>query len=298
MRILVTGAGGNVGKGIVPRLATAGHQLVLSDVSRPPETAPFAGHRFVQCDVQAGFGLERAVEGTDLVVHLPAWHGIHWQQRTEADYWRLNVDGTFWAFQAAKAAGVTRFVFLSSQSWHHAYDKYGFTKRIGEELCEYHRRNSRMRVVAIRPADLTPWGDDWVNHYGARLLYGGVDREDVLDAVQRAVEHLSRPAAEAAEPEMLIVNAVRPNVYTADQVAGWEKDPLAACERLFPGSRGLVERYRIDIRRMPAISNYGDNDEAAVQYRPSRYFGTFLEELRRVDARGGPDAVRAMHCPY
>ena len=39
------------------------------------------------------------------------------------------------------------------------------------ELCEQARRNHGMRYVALRPGDFTPWGDDWVNRYGARLDY-------------------------------------------------------------------------------------------------------------------------------
>lgn len=127
-----------------------------------------------------------------------SWHTIHSRVKTETDFWRLNVDGVFWALQAAREAGVRRLVFLSSMSWHGHYDKYGFTKRIGEELCEYHRRNHGLRYVAVRPGDFTPWGDDYVNGYGARLLYGGVDRDDVLDCVERAVEHLATALPPAA----------------------------------------------------------------------------------------------------
>jgi nucleoside-diphosphate-sugar epimerase len=297
MRILITGAGSNVGKGIIPRLRAAGHNLVLSDLNRLPDAEPFAGLPFVQCDVQHGFGLERAVQGCDLVLHLPAWHGIHWGQKTEVDYWRLNVNGTFYALQAAKEEGVRRFVFLSSQAWHGHYDKYGFTKRVGEELCEYQRRNHGMRYVAIRPADFTPWGDDYINRYGARLLYGGVDREDVLDCVQRSIEALVKDLPAGNEAQGLVVNAVRPNAFTAEQIADWEADPIAACERTFPGSGKLVEKYGIRIERKPGMADLGDG-AAAIGYVPTRHFGTFLEDLRRRDAGGGTEAVRAVRCPY
>src|SRR5262245_25143018 len=171
MRILLTGATGNVGRGIIPHLRTARHDLILYDVVTLPDTEPFAGLPFIQGDIQAGIGLDRAAQGCDLILHTPAWHGIHWRQKTEADYWRLNVDGTFWIFQAAVAAEIQRVVFLSSMAWQNHYDKYGFTKRIGEELCEYYRLNHQVRYVAVRPADFTPWGTDFVNRYGARLLY-------------------------------------------------------------------------------------------------------------------------------
>jgi nucleoside-diphosphate-sugar epimerase len=297
MRILITGAGSNIGKGMIPRLREAGHDLVLSDLNKLPDAAPFAGLPFVQCDVQSGFGLERAAQNCDMVLHLPAWHGIHSGSKTEVDFWRLNVDGTFWMFQAAKAAGVRRVVFLSSQAWHGHYDKYGFTKRIGEEICEYNRRNGGVRYVAVRPADLTPWGDDWVNRYGARLLYGGVDREDVLDCIGAAVGYLAAPLSEGAEPEGIAVNAVRANAYTASQIENWEADPVAACESIFTGSRALVEKYGIRLTRKPGISDVGDG-AAVIGYEPKRHFGTFLEELAKLDADSGPDAVRALRCPY
>ncbi len=296
MRILITGASGNIGRGMIGRLRSAGHELVLHDISRLPNTAPFAGLPTVQGDIQAGIGLERAAQGCDMIVHTPAWHGVHWNDKTEADFWRLNVDGTFWMFQSAQAAGISRVVFLSSTAWYGHYDKYGFTKRIGEEMCEYNRRRHGIRYAVVRPNDLTPWGDNFL-HYGARLLRGGVDREDVLDCVAQAVQFLAAPPAEGAEAEAVIVNALRANVFTADQVADWEKDPLAACERIFPGSRVLVEKYGIDIRHKPDIGDLGEG-AARIGYAPSRHFGTFLEDLRRLDAAGGMEAVRAVRCAY
>ncbi len=295
MRILVTGAGGNVGSGIVGRLRAAGHDLVLSDLNQLPDEPPFAGVEFVQCDVQVGFGLEGAARDCDLLLHLPAWHGIHSRAKSEADFWRLNVDGTYWALQAARTAGIRRLVFLSSMSWHDHYGKYGFTKRVGEELCEYHRRQHGVSYVAIRPADFTPWGANYLNRYGARLLYGGVDREDVLDCVEAAVRHLGGELPATGDAEGTIVNAVRANAFTAAQVADWEGDPVGTAERIFPGARELVERYAIDIARRPSVVDAGGAD--TIGYAPRRHFGTFLEELRTLDAKGEA-AVEAVRCAY
>ena len=292
MRILVTACNGNIGKGLIPGLQALGHDLVLTDLNRPSEDL---GLPFHQLDVQQGFGLEKAVEGCDLVIHLPAWHGIHWQQKTEVDFWRLNVDGLFWSLQAAKAANVKRFVFLSSQAWHGHYDKYGFTKRIGEELCEYQRQSSGMRYVAIRPADLTPWGLDWVNRYGARLLYGGVDRDDVLDTVLLSVQRLERHWV--GEAEGIIVDALRSNAFTEEQLANWESDPIGTCESIFPNSRDLIEKYGIRMDHKPHVVNSCLGWEE-IGYSPKRNFGTFLQALREADATEGEEAVRARRCPY
>jgi nucleoside-diphosphate-sugar epimerase len=294
VRILLTGAGGNVGRGIAPRLRARGHAVVASDLT-PLSEDDASAEDFVQCDVQAGVGLERAAQGCDLLLHTPAWHGIHSRVKTEVDFWRLNVDGFFWALQAAREAGIRRLVFISSMSWHGHYDKYGFTKRIGEELCEFHRRNHGMRYVTVRPADFTPWGQDYLNRYGARLLYGGVDREDVLDCIDRAVRHLEPGLAASADPEGIVVNAVRANAFAAEDVQSWEQDPEAACDKVFAGSRELVSRYGIDIRRRPSLADATGASE--IGFRPRRHFGTFLDELRALDAQG-EQAVRSMRCPY
>jgi hypothetical protein len=264
---------------VVPRLVAAGHEVVLSDLTKIETELPFH-----QVDVQSGFGLERAAEGCDLLIHTPAWHGIHWNQKTEADFWRLNVDGTFWAFQAARAQGVRRVVYLSSQSWHGHYDKYGFTKRVGEELCEYHRRANGISYVAIRPHDFTPWGTDWLNRYGARLLYGGVDREDVIDCTVLSVDWLTRQEAEG-----LVVDATRQNVFSEADTENWD---MEACERIFPGSRELVEMHGLNVSRRPSV--VGELGWKEIGYAPKRHFGTFLEELRAKQ----PAEIAAMKCDY
>ncbi len=288
---MITGAGGNIGKGLIPLLSEDGYELVLSDVN-PIRDSNFPFH---QLDIQHGFGLDKAAEGCDLILHTPAWHGIHWNEKTEADFWRLNVDGTFWAFQAARANGIKRFVFLSSTAWYGHYDKYGFTKRIGEELCEYNRHCHGVRYVAVRPNDLTPWGSDWLNGYGTRLLRGGVDRDDVLDCIRLAVKRLAEP--ESSEPEGIIVEALRPNPYTEADVIEWEADPAGTCERLFPGSRELIQRYGLRISGKPSFttSNLGWDD---INFRPTRHFGTFLDELKKLDDSVGENEVRSLRCPY
>jgi len=294
MRILITGAGGNVAKGIIGRLRHTGHELVLSDVNPLPDVDTFAGLDFHQLDIQVGVGLEKAAEGCDLLLHTPAWHGIHSRIKTETDFWRLNVDGTFWALQAARSAGISRLVFLSSMSWFGHYEKYGFTKRVGEELCEYHRQAHGLRYVSIRPHDFTPWGEDWLNRYGGRLLKGGVDREDVLDCVDAAVTSLAGDSPDDG-PEGRTVQAVRANAFTADQVANWESNPLGTIEVIFPGSSTLITKYGIDISQRPSIPEQVGAD--AIGYTPTRHFGTFIAELAELDAND-PDAVARMRCPY
>ena len=290
----MTGAGGNIGKGLTKKLMELGHDLVLSDLAPLPSELADLELPFHKIDVQTGVGLEEAAEGCDMVVHLPAWHGIHSNEKSEIDFWRLNVDGTFWAFQAAKSQSISRFVFLSSQAWHGQYDKYGFTKRVGEELCEYHRQRNGIRFVAVRPADLTPWRE-WASGYGPRLLYGGVDREDVLDSIVCSVQHLANPVG--PELDHVVVNALRANGFSEQDIATWESDPIGTCERNFPGSSILIEKYGMNISRKPHVVDLGEG-AATVGYFPKVHFGTFIDQLRKLDGVGGELAVRSMTCPY
>lgn len=283
MRIAVTGAGGNIGRGLVPRLVASGHDVTASDLL-PIDGLP-DGVASVRADVRTGEGLEDALAGADVLVHLPAWHGIHAGERTEREFWELNVDGTFHALQAAVDAGTAKAVWLSSQSWHGSREKYGFTKVVGELLLDYHRAQHGLSYVAVRPGNLTPW-TDWVGDYGRGLLYGRVDREDVLDAVALSVDWVAR------NDDALIVDAVAPDAVPQDARDAWEADPIGTVERIFPGARAIVERFDLDVSPTPARPR--TSGWAEIGYRPSRDFGSWVREVAEVS----DDEARARTSTY
>ena len=70
MRIAVTGASGVIGRGVVARLLSQGHDVVGLARHRP-ESWPSAAE-FVQSDIRDAAGVRRAVAGADVVVHC-AW---------------------------------------------------------------------------------------------------------------------------------------------------------------------------------------------------------------------------------
>ncbi|HEU0164812.1 MAG TPA: NAD(P)-dependent oxidoreductase [Thermomicrobiales bacterium] len=181
MRILVTGASSNLASGIIEPLAT-NHELVLSDIV-PVESA----HPFVEADVRKRDEIIAAAKGVDVIIHTPAWHGIQLKTHSEAEFWELNVDGTFNMFQAALANGVKKVIWISSQSVFSNENIYGITKIVGEELCRYYHRVHGISVLMLRPHDFTPIRSH--RHYGERLLRGGVDRRDVHQATVLAVDN-------------------------------------------------------------------------------------------------------------
>jgi UDP-glucose 4-epimerase len=109
MKVLITGAGGNLGWVVVPALVEQGHTPRLMDF-RPLQTS----HEFVQRDVRNMEEVRRAVAGVNAVVHAAALHGIHRDKWAPQDFWAINVTGTFNIFEAAREAGITRFVLCST----------------------------------------------------------------------------------------------------------------------------------------------------------------------------------------
>jgi nucleoside-diphosphate-sugar epimerase len=269
MRIVITGAGGNIGRGIAARLRTAGHDLVLSDLPGTPDLDPAA--ESVPADVRDPGALDAALAGADLLVHLPAFHGVHVAGHSEQEFWRLNIDGTWNALQAAAQAGVRKALWLSSQAIHDPWGQYGFTKAIGEQLLEYHRRNHELSFVAIRPANLTPW-TDFAHDYGLGLLTGRVDREDVLDAIEAGIRWLAEHEGE------LVIDATVPDSFTDDDLAGWSADPVGTIDRVFPGAREQIERFGLAVPPdAPHRPNTGGRAESG--YAPTRHFGAWVAEV-------------------
>ncbi|MCF6379508.1 NAD-dependent epimerase/dehydratase family protein [Nocardioides KLBMP 9356] len=113
MRIVITGASGNVGSAVLRRLSPDGHDLV-GVVRRPPEAVgPFAGVQWASIDLAAGDvdALTAVVTGADAVVHL-AWG---FQPSHREDHLRdLGVGGTGTVIDAVTAAEVPHLVHMSS----------------------------------------------------------------------------------------------------------------------------------------------------------------------------------------
>lgn len=102
MRITVTGASGVLGRGLVARLLSQGHEVVGVAHHRP-ESWPSAAD-FVAADIRDAAAVRRAVSGADVVAHL-AW------ARSDA---HANSDGAANVLAAMAETGCKRIVFLSS----------------------------------------------------------------------------------------------------------------------------------------------------------------------------------------
>lgn len=109
--VAVTGAG-FIGTAICRRLVAEGHDAIGIDVDPAAASRVTAtGAQFRRADVADRGGVRGALAGADLVVHTAAIVREHGRM---ADYVRVNVGGTENVCIAARDAGVSRVVHLSS----------------------------------------------------------------------------------------------------------------------------------------------------------------------------------------
>jgi len=112
VKVLVTGATSLLGGEVAARLAARGDDVTV--FQRGESGLP---HREVRGDVADRASVDAAVAGTEVVIHAAAKVGVvgAW-----SEYEAANVVGTANVLAAARAAGVGRFVQVSSPSVAHA----------------------------------------------------------------------------------------------------------------------------------------------------------------------------------
>jgi nucleoside-diphosphate-sugar epimerase len=112
MRVFVTGGSGFVGSHVIEALVRAGHEVVA--MARSDRSAEIVGG-FGAAASRTALGQVKAgdLRGVDAVVHAAAFVE-EWGTREE--FWTANVDGTQNLLDAAKAAGVKRFLFIGTEA--------------------------------------------------------------------------------------------------------------------------------------------------------------------------------------
>lgn len=248
MKVLITGAGGNLGRALAPLLVEQGHTPLLMDM-RPLETS----YEFVQGDVREMADVERAVEGVDAIVHGAALHGIHLRKWTPGDFWAINTTGTFHVYEAARAASISRVVLCSTMgvygqsaasptdAWGYVNeelplfptDVYGTTKVLCEEMARYYGRSHGIATVALRLGMFVPEGS--LERYGFRLLFGGVDDRDVAQAVVRSLSFQPKNNFDAFD-----IMAEVP--FERDDAGALQRDLASTLERYYPDLADTMEK--------------------------------------------------------
>ena len=121
MRLLVTGGCGFIGSAFVRLALGRGAEVVnldkLTYAGNPANVADVAGdprYRFVHADIADAQAVGRAIEGADAVVNFAAESHVDRSILDPADFISTDVVGTAVLLDAARRAGVGRFVQVST----------------------------------------------------------------------------------------------------------------------------------------------------------------------------------------
>jgi nucleoside-diphosphate-sugar epimerase len=167
MKVLVTGASGFVGTVVAERLAADGHEVVAA--ARSAALLPNGARWLPMGDLGRDDDPVLIKDAIDSVVHTAARVHTVDDHTTDplSEFRRINVEGSLAVARSARAAGATRFVFLSSikvfgesspvgRPWSardptQPSDAYGRSKLEAEQALASYCTASGMELVVIRP---------------------------------------------------------------------------------------------------------------------------------------------------
>ena len=126
-RVLITGAAGFIGSHVVEALVRRGDEVIGIDNFDPfypramkegnlAEMGPLPAFTFHEQDMLDVEALQARLTPDTVIVHLAAKAGVRPSLADPVGYARANVTGTAAVIEAARRAGVSRFVFGSSSS--------------------------------------------------------------------------------------------------------------------------------------------------------------------------------------
>jgi nucleoside-diphosphate-sugar epimerase len=237
MRIVVTGAGGVIGRHVVADLLAHGHDVHALD--RVPASADLAGNgaTWVVGDVRDPALMARVMEAAraEGVIHLAALptprHG------TPLEVFSTNVEATFVALESAGNAGARRVALASSISllglpWgapglaplsapvdeshpNIGTDPYALAKEVDEATGAMMHRRHGMQVVALRISNTAPMAS-----HVARMAKVAEDPADLAKELWAYldVRDAARAFALGVErdiPGFHVINVMAPDTYSA-----------------------------------------------------------------------------------
>ncbi len=265
--VLITGGAGFIGSTLARLLAERGSRVRILDDLSIGQRAYLDGveHDLIAAPLADTDAVGKAVRGVDAVVHLAARAGIPDSVSDPLGTFAVNVAQLLGVLEAARRAGVPRFVFASSNAASgdheppadetdlpHPASPYGASKLAGEAYCQAYAATYGMAACALRLS----------NAYGPRSLH----KKSVVAAWLRA--------ALSGEPITIHGNGEQTRDFVfVDDLAAAVVAALDAPKNVVAG-----EVFQVGTGRETTINELARVVEAAVG-RPL--------DIRRVEARPG-----------
>ncbi len=264
MKVLITGATGFIGGAFLARTASDGH-FSLRAALRSDVQFGYSGVKTVFVEgLTTTADWYEAVRGCDAVVHAAARNHIMQDASTDplVEFRRVNVQGTLNLARQAAAAGVKRFIFLSSvkvngeltksgRSFNEKdiptpQDPYSVSKHESEVGLRLLTKETGMDVTIIRPPLVYGYGDKgnfknmilWLEK-GIPLPLGAIHNKRSLVAVDNLVDFILTCIVHplAANETFLVADGEDLSTTELLQRVGLA---LGKPARLFPVAAGLL----------------------------------------------------------
>jgi FlaA1/EpsC-like NDP-sugar epimerase len=234
-RVLVTGAGGSIGSELCRQIARFGpselimldrdesalHAVQLSITGR----ALLDGEDLVLADIRDLDHMHRIFmeRRPEVVFHAAALKHLTLLERFPGEAVKSNVWGTLTVLEAAKAAGVTQFVNISTDKAADPTSVLGYSKRIAEKLTAHVAAEADGTYLSVRFGNVLGSRGSVLTAFAAQVAAGGpvtVTHPDVTRyfmTVQEAVQLVIQAAAVGRDGEVLVLDMGEP--VRIDEVA-------------------------------------------------------------------------------
>jgi nucleoside-diphosphate-sugar epimerase len=241
MRIVVTGAGGRIGRHVVTDLLAHGHEVHALDRLAPPAELAGDGATWHRGEVGDPDGMARLLEDAraEALIHLAAIPSPRFGSPVEV--FATNTQATFVALEAAGLAGVGRVAIASSTSVtglpfasppispryvpvdedhpNIGDDPYALSKEVDEATARSMHRRHGYQVVALRISNTAPMDQQRAKAAEvardpaglASELWAYLDVRDGARAFGLAVER--------DIPGCHVINVMAPDTYSAEPTA-------------------------------------------------------------------------------
>ena len=234
-RVLVTGAGGSIGSELCRQLVkyapaelmmldrdeSALHAVQLSISGR----ALLDGDDLLLADLRDPEHISRLFQQRrpQVVFHAAALKHLTLLERHPGEAVKSNVWGSLTVLQAAEAAGVERFVNISTDKAADPESVLGYSKRIAERLTAHVAQDADGRYLSVRFGNVLGSRGSVLTAFTAQIQAGGpitVTHPDVTRyfmTVQEAVQLVIQAAAVGNDGEVLVLDMGKP--VRIDEVA-------------------------------------------------------------------------------
>jgi len=250
-RVLITGAGGGIGRTLRETLRGVYPMLRVSD--RVPLAPAQDGEEVSQTDIADMAAVERMVDGVDGIIHLGGISGENtWEKILEG-----NIVGLYNVFEAARRAGVRRIVmatsnhavgfYLRAQRIDHRVtprpdSRYGVSKAFSEALASLYADKhgigflcTRIGNFGVKPIDSRRLAI-WISPRDyTQLVRIGLEHPDIRFEIVFGISNNTRAWYDNA-------NALRLGYRPQDDSEPWAADILAA--EAGQAKDPIAERYQ------------------------------------------------------